>query len=101
MFSVPILSALRVLRRATTRVSGRAGTYRSEEAGAGGKRNPTQRLRMQTQGACDAETLQKKRHRGSGRMRQLDFKEGRVRKGVAEEWKFTKKKARSKNGKTT
>lgn len=72
-----------------------------EEAGAGGKRDPTQRQKMQTQGACDAETLQKKRHRGSDRMRQLDFKEGRVRKGVAEKWKFTKKKGKCKNRKTT
>ena len=52
---------------------------------------------MQTQGACDGKTLQKKRHMGRGRMRQLDFKEGRVRKGGAEKWKFTNKKKDERN----
>ena len=74
---------------------------KQEEVGARGKRDPKQRQKMQTQGACDGKTLQKKRHMGRGRMRQLDFKEGRVRKGGAEKWKFTRKKSKCKNRKTT
>lgn len=48
---------------------------------------------MQTQGACDGKTLQKKRHMGRGRMRQLNFKEGRVRKGGAENGNLPKRRA--------
>ena len=68
---------------------------------AGFRKGPKRRQKMQTQGASDGETLQKKRHTGSGRMRQLDFKEGRVRKGGAEKWKFTNKKRKCENRKTT